>query len=115
MSYGYSKDLREKALAYYDRGHSRAEVCDVFGVHRHTFASWMRLRAKGGDVTPRLSQKAKRPHKIDPDKLRAYLAAHPDAYLIEIGRVFKVSDVAILKACRRLGLTRKKNRPVSGA
>ena len=66
MSYGYSKDLREKALAYYDRGHTRAEVCDVFDVHRHTFASWLKLRAQGGDITPRAHQKPKRPHIVFP-------------------------------------------------
>jgi transposase len=114
MSYGYSKDLREKALAYYDRGHTRSEVCDVFGIHRHTFSSWLKLRSASQDLTPRISH-TRRPHKIDAERLKACIAERPNAYLWELGELFGVSDVAILKACRRLGITRKKNRAVSGA
>ena len=33
---------------------------------------------------------------------------HPDAYLKEIGEVFGCSDVAVLYAFKRLGITRKK-------
>lgn len=113
MTYGYSKDLREKALEYFDRGHSRSDVCDVFGIHRHTFASWLRLRSSGEDLSPRANMSGKRPHKIDSERLKAYVEADPNAYLHEIAAVFSVSDVGIMKALRRLGITRKKNRPLS--
>lgn len=108
MTYGYSKDLRKKALEYFDRGHSRSEVCDVFGIHRHTFASWLRIRSSGEDLSPRVNMSGKRPHKIDSERLAAYVETHPNAYLHEIAAVFSVSDVGIMKALRRLGITRKK-------
>lgn len=108
MTYGYSDDLRAKALTYYDTsGKSQAEVCGIFGVGLRTFAQWVRLR-KAGDFRRRPQQKAK-PTKIDGAALAAYIDAHPDAYFREIAVVFEVSDVGILKACRRLGITRKKN------
>ena len=109
MTYGYSDDLRQKALAYYDAsGKSQSEVSGIFGVHLRTFAQWVKLR-KAGDVRRRARQRKRAPLKIDSAALRAYIAAHPDAYFREIAVVFKVSDVGILKACRRLGITRKKN------
>ncbi len=108
MTYGYSDDLRLKALSYYDTsGKSQAQVCSIFGVGLRTFAQWVRLR-KAGDFRRRPRQKPK-PAKIDGAALAAYIDAHPDAYFREIAAVFEVSDVGILKACRRLGITRKKN------
>jgi len=111
MTYGYSDDLRLKALSYYDAsGKSQAEVCGIFGVGLRTFAQWVRLR-KAGDFRRRPQQKPK-PAKIDGAALKAYIDAHPDAYFREIAVAFGVSDVGILKACRRLGITRKKNAAV---
>jgi hypothetical protein len=48
--------------------------------------------------------------KLDPEKLKAYVAEHPDAYLQEIGDAFGCSDTAVMKALKRLGITRKKRR-----
>jgi transposase len=112
MTYGYSDDLREKALIYYDKGgKSQAEVSDIFGVSHRTFSQWVKLR-KAGDFRRRPQQKQRAPAKIEDAALRRYIDEHPDAYLREIAVVFKVSDVGILKACRRLGITRKKNSAV---
>ena len=47
--------------------------------------------------------------KIDPKKLKEYLKQYPDAYLKEIADEFGCSDVAIIKALRRLKISRKKN------
>lgn len=112
MTYGYSDDLREKALRYYDKGgKSQAEVSDIFGVSHRTFAQWVKLR-KLGDFRCRPQQKRRTSTKIEGAALRKYIDEHPDAYLREIAVVFEVSDVGILKACRRLGITRKKNTAV---
>lgn len=109
MTYGYSDDLREKALKFYDKGgKSQAEVSEIFGVSHRTFAQWVKLR-KTGDFRRRAQQKQRAPRKIESEALRRYIEQHPDAYFREIAVAFKVSDVGILKACRRLGITRKKN------
>ena len=109
MTYGYSNDLREKALRYYDKGgKSQAEVSNIFGVSHRTFAQWVKLR-KVGDFRRRVQQKRRASVKIKSEALRLYIEQHPDAYFREIAAFFKVSDVGILKACRRLGITRKKN------
>ena len=51
-----------------------------------------------------------RPHKkIDPEKLRAYVEEHPDAYQREMAEEFNCSNTAIQKALKRLGITRKKH------
>ena len=56
-----------------------------------------------------------RPHKkIDPEKLRAYVEEHPDAYQRETAEEFDCSVTAIQKALKRLGITRKKDNTLQG-
>jgi transposase len=115
MTYGYSDDLRKAALACYARGgKTQQEVSVLFGVGLKTFARW-RVLEKAGDFRLRPCPPRKRSHKIDGDALCAYVRQHPDSYLREIAAHFNVSDVGIIKALRRLGISRKKNQPVSRA
>jgi len=108
MPNGYSNDLRERVLAYKDDNHTQAETCAVFGISRATLNAWLRLRRETGSAELRPRPKTRRSRKIDDDQLRAYIQQHPDAYRYEIAEVFRVSPAAILYACRRAGITRKK-------
>ncbi|MDJ0625711.1 MAG: IS630 transposase-related protein [Candidatus Caenarcaniphilales bacterium] len=114
MTYGYSNDLRDKALSYYDRsGKSQEEVSEIFGISLRTFSNWINLRKKG-DFNRRSNQKKKAAVKIDEAALKLYVQENSEAYLSEIGQHFGVSDVAILYALRRLNITRKKNKFIPG-
>jgi len=46
--------------------------------------------------------------KVDSVKLHAYYEEHPDSYLEAAAKVFGCSTIAIFKARKRLGITRKK-------
>jgi transposase len=102
----YSKDLLEKVMAYLAEGHTQREARDVFHNSLTAINRWNQLYVKTGKLED------KKPHrtfkKLDPEKLKAYVKEHPDAYLQEIGDAFGCSDTAVLKAFRRLGITRKK-------
>lgn len=50
--------------------------------------------------------------KIDPEKLKEYVRANPDAYLREIADVFNCSSTAVRKSLKKLNITRKK-RPLT--
>lgn len=113
MTNGYSNDLRERVLAYKDAGHTQKETCEVFGISRSALNDWLKLRRETGSAHLRARPKTRRNRKIDEQALREYVAAHPDAYLHEIGAVFGVTGTAILYACRRYGITRKKVNPLS--
>jgi len=95
-------------MEYLARGHSQRAAAEVFGINPETVNQWHQKYRKTGSLE-------KKPHhrtfrKLDPEKLRAYVAEHPDAYLQEIGDAFGCSDTAVLKAFKRLGITRKKRR-----
>lgn len=105
----YSHDLRIRALDYIEKGGSKVEASKIFNVHRRTLFYWIR-RKKQDCLAPSL-RKERRPHKIEAEKLRAYIQAHPDAYLREIAQAFKATTTAIFYACNRLKLTLKKRHP----
>ena len=46
--------------------------------------------------------------KIDPEKLKAYVAEHPDAYQSEMAEALGCSESGIRDALRRYKITRKK-------
>lgn len=103
----YSNDLRERVIAYKDDNHTQAETCAVFGISRSTLNAWLKLRRETGSVQAQPPPKTRR-RKLDEQALKAYIADHPDAYLREIASEFQVSTTAIMDACRRYGITRKK-------
>jgi len=109
----YSKDLRMKVIRFLDQGGSMREAQRAFNISLATVNRWrQKFRRTGGvAVAPRRSGF----RKLDPDKLRAYVGAHPDAYLTEIGDAFGCSGPAVMKAFRRLGITRGKKPRNSGS
>ncbi len=113
----YSKDLRECAVKYRKGGHSVKDTSEVFGVGQTTIRKWVKRYEETGDLSDKeLNRPAK---KLPREGVAAYIAEHPDAYQREIGEAFGCSDVAVSKALKRYGFTRKKrhiitrNRPLN--
>jgi len=84
----------------------------VFKVSASTLQSWKSQLKETGKLEPKKRRETWR--KIEPSKLLEYLKQKPDAYLKEIAEEFGCSDVAVLKALRRLKISRKKNYPLQG-
>ena len=99
-------------MSYMSEGHSYAETAEVFKVNSSTLLKWKSRLKESGKIETRKRRETWR--KIDPDRLVKYLEEYPDAYLKEMAEEFHCSDVAILKALRRLKITRKKNHSFSG-
>jgi transposase len=118
----YSVDLRERLLGAIDAGLSQAEASRLFGVGTSTITRWRQQRRDIGTVEPRA-----RPGRratlgpTDADALRAQVAQHPDATLVEHGAHWArehgvtVSVATMSRAIRRLGITLKKSPARHGA
>jgi len=76
------KDLRETAVAYQKEGHTYDETGDLSNKPLHRGFK-----------------------KIDPEKLKTYVAEHPDDTQEEVSVVFGCCPQAISKAYKRLGIT----------
>ena len=69
----------------------------------------------GGRREFRKEAPASQLQKINPEKLIAYVAEHPDAYQKEIAEEFGCSATAICLAMKRLKITRKKRQRDTGS
>jgi len=96
-----------KVMEYIEAGHSQREARDTFHISLAAVNRWSQRYQSTGKVEDKKPCRTFK--KLDPEKLKAYVQEHPDAYLQEIGDAFGCSDTAVLKAFKRLGITRKKN------
>ena len=108
----YDIELRRRAVAYWNDGHSKRETAEVFKVSHFTLHMWKSQLKETGKLEDKKRKETWR--KIEPSKLKKYVKENPDAYLKEIAEEFGCSNVAIFKALKRLKITRKKNHFVQG-
>jgi len=104
----YSKRYRERTIEYRQAGHTLEETHRTFKVARSTIQEWEKQLKETGDLEKKELHRSFR--KIDPEKLKAYVAEHPDAYQSEMAEAFGCSESGIRDALRRNKLTRKKRR-----
>ena len=102
-----SKDLREAAVAYQKEGHTYDETAKVFRVVKSTVHRWVKQYEETGDLSDKPLNRGFR--KIDPEKLKTYVAEHPNDTQEEVSVVFDCCSQEVSKAYERLGITRKKD------
>lgn len=103
----YSKDFREQVLSHLDLGSTINEVSKLFSIGTSSIKRWKRNRRDTGEVMgPGRPTGA---YKIDEAKLLKFIDENPDAVLDEIASNFNVTPPGILKALKRLNVTRKKS------
>ena len=102
----YSIDTRKIVLDYLAKGHTQEEANKELGVSVSSITKWRRMLRETGNLEDKEPQR--KPRKLHDAELKAYIAANPDAYFTEIAEHFKCSDEGVRKACKRLGITRKR-------
>ena len=102
----YSKDLRERAVKYRLNGHTLEETSEIFNVGTSAVSRWVKQYKEKGDLSNKPLNRGYK--KTNPEKLKDYVKKHPDAYQREIAEEFNCSIMAVSKALKRLGITRKK-------
>ncbi len=102
----YPVKYRERMIEYRQEGHTLEETSRVFKVTITTIREWEKRLKEKGNLEPDTPERSFK--KIDPEKLKAYLAEHPDAYQREMAKEFGCAESAIRKALKRLCITRKK-------
>ena len=115
MTYGYSIELRTRALAYLDKGEKRQKVCEVFGISLKTLFNWIKLRSVTGDIQIKPRPLIRSTRKLHEKDLLAYLEKYPDHYNKEIAEAFGVKASSVFGALKKFGITRKKNNTLQRA
>ena len=112
IAMSYDIKYRQRAVSYLSEGNSFRKTADVFKVSTSTLQAWKSQLNETGTLSPKKREATWR--KIDPEKLRQYVADHPDAYQHEMAEAFGVRLFAIQRALKRLKVTRKKNHTFQG-
>ena len=117
MKRPYSADLRERLLQAMDAGLPAAEIARAFGISPRSLRRWRQwARERGGVAT---KPRPGRPRRIGPDqwpRLRAQVAARPDATLAEHCARWaaeggaRVSAATMSRLLAKLGLPLKQRR-----
>ena len=102
----YDIKFKQRVIEYREEGHTFKETCDTFKISETTLMKWIKKEKEGklGEVKIRV----RKPKKIYPNKLVEYIRKNPDAYLAEIADEFNCSTTEVLKALKKLNITRKK-------
>ena len=107
----YSEGLRVKVVEFLEKGHTQKEAAEVFGVSAKSVWIWNKMHKEGKRLVFEFVPRS--PHRINHEKLLAYVKEHPDAYLREIAAHFSVAITTIWNALHRLGVTYKKTHNLS--
>lgn len=110
----YSADFRLQAIRCVERGKSREEVCDFFGIGSGTLSRWLSQYREDGSLTCN-ARAGYAVRKVDRELLRQRVAASPDATLQEWADHFGTHPSVIDYHLRKLRITRKKNHALRGA
>ncbi len=103
----YSIDFRKKVLAIKEKEQlTYEETAKRFQIGKTTLVRWHTK------LEPQKTRN-KPATKINMDVLKADIEEYPDAYQYERAKRLGVSQVGILRALRRLGVTYKKNTQAS--
>ena len=101
----YDKVLRARAVFYREK-HSHKETCEAFGISSSALKEWQKKYKETGSLENKPLERIWR--KIDPEKLRADVLAHPDDFNDERAERFDCCGEAIRQALQKLNITRKK-------
>lgn len=106
----YSKDLRERVIAFIENGGKKLEASRRFNVSRPAIDRWLKLKQTKGDLEdpPPLPRSWR---KLNPEKLLSYVAENPDLMLQDYAKHFQTSASGIWRALKRLKMTLKKRPP----
>ena len=93
MTLAYSRDLRERAVAFVERGGSLREAAAHFSIGVSTIGAWARLKRATGDVAP---GKQGNPSGSKLDKYEGYI----------LGLIQENKDITLVEMAERLALDR---------
>ncbi len=107
----YSEDLRVKVVEFLKKGHTHREATEVFGVSMKSICIWEKMDKEGKRLVFEFVPRGT--HRINHEKLLAYVKEHPGAYLREIAAHFSVTITTIWNALHRLGVKLQKTKNLS--
>jgi transposase len=102
----YSNDLRKKVINYLEKGKTKKEASEVFGVHRNTVSRWKMRYCQEGSYEARKRSGYK--SKLDYNRIELFVKDNADTKLSIIGAQFGISKGHAGLILKKLGFSYKK-------
>ena len=102
----YSKDLRERVIAYLKEGHTQEETRIIYKVGTTTIKNWVALLSETGSLEKRALERS--PRIYESEKLNTYIEENPNALLKDVAAEFGGSITGAFHALNREKITLKK-------
>ena len=108
----YSYDLRKKAIEAVKGGKKKIEVSRFFRISRNTLNLWLKKESTTGDYQASKSSSTGTPPKIqDLERFRKFIEENSEQTQKQMAELWgdSITQQNISYACKKLGITRKKN------
>ena len=102
----YSRDFKQGALDYITEGHRHVEASKVFDVGVRTLFTQEKKLCEQGYLERK--KRVVKKQKIPLEELKAFVEAHPDAFLREIAAHFDCAVHSVWPALKQIHITLKK-------
>ena len=99
----YSTDFKQRALNYIKEENSHADASKVFDVGIRTLFTWEK-KLREQEHLERKKRVVKK-QKIPLEELKAFVEAHPDAFLREIAEHFDCTVPSVWAALKQIHVT----------
>ena len=111
----YSNDLRQRVVEARLSGMSADAVAVTFQVSRDCVYRWVAQYHNTGSIAPKQRGGYKQPKITDMEKFEAFAKAHAHSTLTRMKERWEgeVSEMCLSRTLKRLGWTRKKNKPTT--
>jgi transposase len=111
----YSEDLRQRVVDARCSGMSTLDVSSTFQVSKDCVYRWVKRHKALGNASPKPRGGHKKPKISDMEKFEAFAKAHAHSTLAQMRESWgeDVSLMCLSRALKRLGWTRKKNKPTT--
>jgi len=107
----YSKDLRERVIAYLEEGKTQEETRVIFKVGVSTIKRWLVLLSETGSLEKRPLERS--PRKFESEKLNTYIEENPNALLKDVAHQFGGTPTGAFHALNREKITLKKRQYIT--
>ena len=102
----YSQDLRDKVIAYINRGHKQRGAVRVFNIHKNTVSRWWNRHCEEGNCKARIRSGYK--SKVNKEALADYVTNHPNSRLTETGKRYGITGAQAGNLLKQIGFSYKK-------
>ena len=111
----YSNDLRERVVKARLSGRSVSEIVELYQVSTNSVYRWVSQHQKTGSVSPKQRGGYKKSKIDDLERFEEFAKAHAHSTLSRMKEQWgeDVSLMCLSRTLKRLGWTRKKNKPTT--